>query len=80
MLANLSNWVQRRWRDGGGPNRKSIGFQVLNNHKLKESTREQWTQIRTQISGTDRQQLSQIVERWGELSDELKRAVLKIIS
>ncbi|MAL86797.1 MAG: hypothetical protein CMI23_10650 [Opitutae bacterium] len=37
------------------------------------------TEILTEISGTDRQQLSQIVKRWGSLSDELKRAVLRVV-
>ena len=32
------------------------------------------TEILTKISGTDRQMLTRIVERWGSLSDELKRA------
>ena len=36
--------------------------------------------ILTEISGTDRQMLTQIVQRWGSLSEELKRAVLRIIS
>jgi hypothetical protein len=35
--------------------------------------------ILTKISGTDRQMLSQIVKRWGSLSDELKRAVLRVV-
>jgi len=35
--------------------------------------------IWTQISDEDRQQLSQIVQRWGSLSDELKRAVLRVV-
>ena len=34
--------------------------------------------ILTEISGTDRQMLARIVERWGSLSDELKRAVLRV--
>ena len=38
------------------------------------------TKILTEISGADRQQLSQIVKRWGSLSDDLKRAVLRVIS
>lgn len=38
------------------------------------------TEILTEISGTDRQMLSQIVQRWSSLSEELKRAVLRIIS
>jgi hypothetical protein len=37
------------------------------------------TEILTEISGTDRQALTQIVERWGSLSDEIKRAVLRVV-
>ena len=37
------------------------------------------TEILTEISGTDRQMLTRIVQRWGSLSDELKRAVLRVI-
>ncbi|MDG1173948.1 MAG: hypothetical protein P8M67_06605, partial [Opitutales bacterium] len=37
-------------------------------------------EILTEISGTDRQILTQIVQKWGSLSEELKRAVLRIIS
>ena len=37
------------------------------------------TEILTEISGTDRQMLTQIVKRWGSLSDELKRAVLRVV-
>ena len=37
------------------------------------------TEILTEISGTDRQMLSQVVERWGNLSEELKRAVLRVV-
>ena len=36
-------------------------------------------EILTRISGTDRQILSQIVQRWGGLSDELKRAALRVV-
>jgi len=31
------------------------------------------------LSDSDRRMLSQIVERWGSLSDELKRAVLRVV-
>ena len=31
------------------------------------------------FSGEDRQMLTQIVQRWGTLSDELKRAVLRVV-
>ena len=37
------------------------------------------TEILTEISGPDRQMLTQIVQRWGSLSDELKRAVLRVM-
>ena len=33
----------------------------------------------TEISGTDRQILTRIVERWGSLSEELKEAVLRVV-
>ena len=36
--------------------------------------------ILTEISGTDRQMLTQIVQRWCSLSKELKEEVLRIIS
>ena len=35
--------------------------------------------ILTEISGTDPQMLTRIVERWGSLSDELKKAVLRVV-
>ena len=35
--------------------------------------------ILTEISGTDCQMLTQIVQRWGSLSKELKRAVLRVV-
>ena len=37
------------------------------------------TEILTEISGPDRRMLARIVERWGSLSDELKRAVLRVV-
>jgi hypothetical protein len=37
------------------------------------------TEILTEISGTDRHMLSQIFQRWGSLSEELKRAVLAVV-
>ena len=33
----------------------------------------------THFSGKDRQMLTRIVERWGDLSDELKEAVLRVV-
>ena len=37
------------------------------------------TEILTEISGADRQMLSQVVKKWGSLSDELKQAVLRVV-
>ena len=36
--------------------------------------------ILTNLTDEDRQMLTHIVERWGDLSDELKRAVLRVVS
>ena len=35
--------------------------------------------ILTNLPDSDRQMLARIVERWGSLSDELKRAVLRVV-
>ena len=35
--------------------------------------------ILTEISGADRQMMTQIVKRWGSLSEELKKAVLRVV-
>jgi hypothetical protein len=37
------------------------------------------TEILTEISRTDRQMLTRIVQRWDSLSDELKEAVLRVV-
>ena len=49
------------------------------NKRDSEFSVEALTEILTEISGTDRQMLTQIVKRWGSLSDELKRAVLRVV-
>jgi len=49
------------------------------NVKDSEFSIEALTEILTEISGEDRQMLTQIVERWGGLSDELKKAVLRVV-
>jgi hypothetical protein len=67
------------WRDRRDSNPKSSSVQVVGNHELKDFTKEQWTQIWTHFSGEDRQMLTQIVERWGSLSEELKRAVIRVV-
>ena len=47
--------------------------------KIKDSdfSPEALIKILTKIPGTDRQMLTQIVERWGSLSYELKRAIFE---
>jgi hypothetical protein len=47
--------------------------------KDSEFSVEALTEILTEISGTDRQMLSRIVQRWCSLSEELKRAVLRVV-
>ena len=49
--------------------------------KIKDSefSVEALINILTEISGTDRQILTRIVKRWGSLSEELKRAVLRVV-
>ena len=37
------------------------------------------TEILTEISGTDRQMLTRSVQRWSSLSEELKKAVLRVV-
>ena len=49
------------------------------NIKHSDFSPEALTEILTEISGTDRQILTQIVKKWGSLSDELKRAVLRVV-
>lgn len=49
------------------------------NIKDSEFPPEALIKILTNISGTDRQMLTRIVQRWGSLSEELKRAVLRVL-
>jgi alpha-L-fucosidase len=46
--------------------------------KDSEFSPEVLIKILTEISGTDRQMLTRIGQRWGSLSDDLKRAVLRV--
>ena len=68
-----------RWRDRRDSNPKSNNAQSQSDKGISPFTKEQWTQIWTHFSDEDRQMLSQIVERWGSLSDEFKRAVLRVV-
>ena len=49
------------------------------NKQDSELSSEALTHILTNLTDEDRRMLSQIVERWGDLSDDLKRAVLAVV-
>ena len=49
------------------------------NIKHSDFSPEALIKILTEISGTDRQMLTRIVQRWDSLSEELKRAVLRVV-
>ena len=53
--------------------------ETLVNIKDSEFSPEALIKILTEISGTERQMLARIVQRWGSLSDELKKAVLRVV-
>ena len=58
-----------------GVERVRAGESTPANKRHAELSPEALTHILTNLTDTDRRMLSQIVERWGDLSDELKRAV-----
>jgi nitrogenase subunit NifH len=58
---------------------KLIGELTPVNKRDEELSAEALTHILTNLTDVDRRLLSQIVERWGGLSDELKRAVLAVV-
>ena len=49
------------------------------NKRVSDFQPEALIKILTNLPDSDRQMLTQIVERWGDLSDELKRAVLRVV-
>ena len=67
------------WRDRRDSNPKSNDAQSQSQTEDSALSVDALMQILMQIPDEDRRMLSQIVERWGHLSDELKRAVLAII-
>ena len=67
------------WRDRRDSNPKSSDAQSQSEKGISPFTKEQWTQIWTHFSGEDRRMLSRIIERWASLSDDLKRAVLRVV-
>ena len=54
------------------------GLTLANKRDSAHST-EALIKILTNLPDSDRRLLSHIVERWGDLSDELKRAVLRVV-
>ena len=67
------------WRDRRDSNPKLDDAQSQSDKGIPPLSPEALTQILTHFSGKDRQMLTQIVERWGSLSDELKKAVLRVV-
>jgi len=67
------------WRDRRDSNPKSSDAQSQSEKGIPPLSPEALTQILTHFSGKDRQMLTQIVKRWGNLSDEMKRAVLRVV-
>ena len=67
------------WRDRRDSNPKSSDAQSQSEKGIPPLSPEALTQILTHFSGKDRQMLTQIVKRWGSLSDEIKRAVLRVV-
>ena len=55
------------------------GASIPVNKRGSELSPEALTHIVTNFTDVDRRMLSRIVERWGDLSEELKRAVLAVV-
>ena len=68
-----------RWRDRRDSNPKSSDAQSQSEKGIPPLSPEALTQILTHFSGKDRQMLTQIVKRWGSLSDEMNKAVLRVL-
>ena len=67
------------WRDRRDSNPKSSDAQSQSEKGIPTLSPEALTQKLTHFSDEDRQMLTQIVQRWGSLSNELKRAVLRVV-
>ena len=55
------------------------GESILVNKRDSAHSTEALIKILTNLTDADRRMLSHIVEKWGSLSDELKRAVLRVV-
>ena len=60
-------------------NPKSSDAQSQSEKGISPLSPDALTQKLTHFSGKGRQMLTQIVKRWGSLSDEMKRAVLRVL-
>ena len=67
------------WRDRRDSNPKSNDAPSQSEKEIPPLSPDALTQKLTHFSGKDRQMLTQIVKRWGSLSNELKRAVLRVV-
>ena len=67
------------WRDRRDSNPKSNDAQSQSEKGVPPFRSEVLTQILTHVSGKDRQMMTQVVKRWGSLSDELRRAFLSVV-
>ena len=56
-----------------------VGDSTPVNKRGTEISPEALTHILTNFTDQDRRMLSQVVERWGDLNDDLKRAVLAVV-
>ena len=56
-----------------------VGAQPQQTKGILAHSREALIKILTVLPDSDRQMLARIVERWGSLSEELKRAVLRVM-
>ena len=56
-----------------------VGEGTFVNKRDSAHSTEALIKILTNLPDSDRQMLTRIVERWGSLSDELKRAVLRVV-
>jgi hypothetical protein len=56
-----------------------IGEGTPANKRDSAHSKEALIKILTNLPDSDRRMLSQIVETWGSLSEELKRAVLRVV-
>ena len=71
--------VFETWVEVAGVEPVGVGRSIPANKRDEELSPEAMTEILTEIFGEDSQILARILERWGSLSDELKKAVLRVV-